>query len=186
MNIAVNDLTITSISAATKIPNLLVNRGLTLHTPLKCLSCFKVSKKTKYTATPKGSPIPKRLREVMDSFNVNQNESDKSKANRTDSSDSSNGATDPNRTQDLIPDNPMNTNASESAEDGRNNDNIVMEVIRRKEVLKLVGCMNATVGAKTAEQGLLRYCFHLCMISICWVINSHFSKYQCRLIESII
>ena len=36
------------------------------------------------------------------------------------------------------------------------NDNI-LEALKRKEVLKLVGCMNATVGAKTAEQGLLRY-----------------------------
>ena len=35
-------------------------------------------------------------------------------------------------------------------------DKAVMEVIRRREVIKLVSCMNATVGAKTAEQGLLR------------------------------
>ena len=151
LNIAVNDLTITSISAATKIPNLLVNRGLTLHTPQKCLSCFKVSKETKYTATPKGSPVPKGLREVMNSFNLNQNASDKSIATRADSSNGSNSANDQNRTQD---DSLMITNASESSEEGNNN--IVMEVIRRKEVLKLVGCMNATVGAKTAEQGLLR------------------------------
>ena len=151
LNIAVNDLTITSISAATKIPNLLVNRGLTLHTPQKCLSCFKVSKETKYTATPKGSPVPKGLREVMNSFNLNQNASDKSIATRADASNGSNSANDQNRTQD---DSLMITNASESSEEGNNT--IVIEVIRRKEVLKLVGCMNATVGAKTAEQGLLR------------------------------
>ena len=35
-------------------------------------------------------------------------------------------------------------------------DTAVMQVIRRREVIKLVSCMNATVGAKTAEQGLLR------------------------------
>ena len=33
---------------------------------------------------------------------------------------------------------------------------LVMQVIRRREVLKLVSCMNATVGARSAEQGLLR------------------------------
>ena len=42
-------------------------------------------------------------------------------------------------------------------EEGQKKDKAIIEVLKRKEVLKLVGCMNATVGAKTAEQGLLRY-----------------------------
>ena len=39
----------------------------------------------------------------------------------------------------------------------RQNDGGDMEKIaQRKEVLKLISCMNASVGVKTAEQGLLR------------------------------
>ena len=45
----------------------------------------------------------------------------------------------------------------EAKDKSEEEDSAVMLVIRRREVIKLVSCMNATVGAKTAEQGLLRY-----------------------------
>ena len=156
LNIAVNDLTITSISAAAKIPNLLVNRGLTLHTPHNCLSCYKMISGINGKGTPKGSPIPKSLREVMHSFDLSQGGTNKSKVL---SSDLSLGTTTTNEkkiSQDANSTDSKKSDALENPEEGKNNDNFVLEVIRRKEVLKLVGCMNATVGAKTAEQGLLR------------------------------
>jgi len=67
--IAFNDLTVTSISAATKIPNLLVNRGMTLHTPQNCLSCYKMNIGHKTSPNQKSSPIPKGLRDVIHSLN---------------------------------------------------------------------------------------------------------------------
>ena len=35
-------------------------------------------------------------------------------------------------------------------------DQFMARIRMRKDILKLIGSMNATVGAKTAEQGLLR------------------------------
>ena len=150
-NIAVNDLTITSISAATKIPNLLVNRGMTLHTPQNCLSCYKMIIGHKNSPSQKSSPIPKGLRDVIHSFNVGPIAPNKS---IDVDMEASVDAMDKNEKEDS---NSNESKASENLEEKNSNDNFVLEVIKRKEVLKLVGCMNATVGAKTAEQGLLRY-----------------------------
>ena len=47
-------------------------------------------------------------------------------------------------------------NVASNFGESQKNEKVVIEVLRRKEILKLVGCMNATVGARTAEQGLLR------------------------------
>ena len=57
---------------------------------------------------------------------------------------------------DAISISPKDDITKSISEDVHEND-VVLEAMKRKEVLKLVGCMNATVGAKTAEQGLLRY-----------------------------
>jgi hypothetical protein len=35
-------------------------------------------------------------------------------------------------------------------------ESVLARILQRKEVIKLIGCMNATVGVKTAEQGLLK------------------------------
>ena len=155
-NIAFNDLTVTSISAATKIPNLLVNRGMTLHTPQNCLSCYKMIIGHKTSPNQKSSPIPKGLRDVIQSFNVGPIAPNKS----IDSDmEVSVDAMERNEKKETPNSNSNESKASENLEEKNSNDNFVLEVIKRKEVLKLVGCMNATVGAKTAEQGLLRYQF---------------------------
>ena len=153
-NFAVNDLTITSISAATKIPNLLVNRGMTLHTPQNCLSCYKMIIGHKTSPNQKSSPIPKSLRDVIHSFNVGPIAPNKSMDIDMEVSVDAMDKNDKKETQNS---NSNESKASENLEDKNSSDNFVLEVIKRKEVLKLVGCMNATVGAKTAEQGLLRY-----------------------------
>ena len=154
-NIAFNDLTVTSISAATKIPNLLVNRGMTLHTQQNCLSCYKMNIGHKTSPNQKSSPIPKGLRDVIHSFNVGPIAPNKSMD--VNMEEVSVDAMDKNEKKETQNSNSIESKALEDSEEKNSNDNFVLEVIKRKEVLKLVGCMNATVGAKTAEQGLLRY-----------------------------
>ena len=166
LNVAINDLTITSVSAAYKIPNLLVNRGLTLHNQQNCLSCYRLLSISSPHTSPKTSPIPKALREVIESFSTAQNISfDQSTATIKGLSNAISSTT-PTKKSNIevalkpekqIPETEENKEIEGNTEEKLKEDNLVLEVLKRKEVLKLVGCMNATVGAKTAEQGLLRY-----------------------------
>jgi hypothetical protein len=156
-NIAINDLTITSVSAAYRIPNLLVNRGLTLHAHNNCLSCFKLLSEHKRSihTSPKSSPIPKALQEVVESFSTVPNIMSVKTNFTVKPTEESNNKGIIDKVADAELKSPKEDNIGNIAEENDKNDKI-LEALKRKEVLKLVGCMNATVGAKTAEQGLLR------------------------------
>lgn len=160
--VAINDLTITSVSAAYRIPNLLVNRGLTLHTQNNCLSCYKIHPRQSINASPKSS-IPNALRVAVESLSlVPSLPSDKLDFSDKDLSKSNSVIAKPDEGPTVdVASNVHNVLKEKSIQDiteeGQKKDKAIIEVLKRKEVLKLVGCMNATVGAKTAEQGLLRY-----------------------------
>ena len=161
-NIAINDLTITSVSAAHRIPNLLVNRGLTLHTQNNCLSCYRLfSGSISIHTSPKNS-IPKALRVVVESLSSFQSlpsdrlnfvKKDFSKSNNITTSDDKEAVVNVALNSEKVSE---ECSRQDISEEGHKNEKAILEVLKRKEVLKLVGCMNATVGAKTAEQGLLR------------------------------
>ena len=160
-----NDLTITSLSAAYKIPNLLVNRGLTLHTQQNCLSCYKLLEdSSSIQTTPKTSPIPKALKGVIESFSSIKNVTFDQKSSET-KEPFQNKRNNASISKESLVDMASSPNdklleaekgVENIASDENQNDMLVLEVLKRREILKLVGCMNATVGAKTAEQSLLR------------------------------
>jgi len=108
--------------------------------------------------SPKSSPIPKALQEVVDSFSsVHNNISDKANVTTRPTEESNNKSIiDKMEGVEVELKSTNEDKIGNIPEDINKNDNI-LEALKRKEVLKLVGCMNATVGAKTAEQGLLRY-----------------------------
>ena len=126
VTVHLNDLTITSVSAAYKFPNLISGRGLQMHTSDNCLSCYRLSRmRSRSGSMPAAIPAtPTTLK----------------------------GLVEQNHQQDQEEEGAEEKTSSRTEEE----DTAVMQVIRRREVIKLVSCMNATVGAKTAEQGLLR------------------------------
>ena len=82
-------------------------------------------------------------------------------------------------------DNVSRTNSVLSAADGEGQhavvapsisagDGFLSKVNQRKEVLKLIGGMNATVGVKTAEQGLLKYVRNFNSVSFPILLNQLF------------
>ena len=117
--------------------------------------------------SPKSSPIPKALQEVVDSLSSGHNFSDEANSSANPTKESNNKSTFVKVAgNDAELKSPKEDTKVNITEDINKNTNI-LEALKRKEVLKLVGCMNATVGAKTAEQGLLRYKTN-CAVSVLW------------------
>ena len=107
--------------------------------------------------SPKNSQIPKALQDIVGPFSPVQSiVSDKLNFTTTTEESGNKNLMVKVANIDAILISPKDDMAGNVSEDINKND-VVLEAMKRKEVLKLVGCMNATVGAKTAEQGLLRY-----------------------------
>lgn len=145
-----NDMTITSITAAYKFPQLFAKKGLVTHVPDKCLSCFRLLAPCARSRSGSTSALHLKMMSsgptspTSDQSGLRRQLGTKSLIDAGVEDESTNFAEGPR----------PHFGGTRKSKDS--DDSMMAQVLRRREVLKLVSCMNATVGAKSAEQSLLR------------------------------
>ncbi len=127
--------------------------GLEFHSPSACLCCFRLSPGAGGASDRRRSGS---LGAIPRSFQGEESNCESPGVQVVVSADASNGHN--------MDENGRKAGASllslreggEHVEVRQNDGGDMEKIAQRKEVLKLISCMNASVGVKTAEQGLLR------------------------------